>query len=76
MGKGCEKCKQTGFKGRTGIFSIMVFDDAIRNMLFEERPLNEIQDYAIENGMKTLKADAVLKILSGTTTIEEAVRVV
>jgi len=76
MGKGCEKCKQTGFKGRTGIFSIMVFDDAIRNMMFEERPLNEIQNYAIENGMKTLKADAVAKILSGETTIEEAVRVV
>lgn len=75
-GKGCEKCKQTGFKGRTGIFSIMVFDEAIRNMLFEERPLIEIQNYAIKNGMKTLKADAASKILSGTTTVEEASRVV
>lgn len=75
-GKGCEKCKNTGFKGRTGIFSIMVFDDAIRNMLFEDIPLIEIQKYAIKNGMKTLKADAASKVISGTTTVEEATRVV
>lgn len=75
-GGGCEKCKNTGFKGRTGIFSIMVFDDSIRNMLFEEKPLIDIQNYAVKNGMKTLKVDAASKVLSGTTTVEEASRVV
>ncbi len=75
-GKGCEKCNYTGYKGRTGLFSVMIFDDEIRGLLFDKVPLKKIQDYAIGSGMKTLKADAAEKILAGITTAEEAVRVV
>ncbi len=75
-GKGCEKCNGTGYKGRTGLFSVMIFDENIRTLLFEKASLKEIQDYAIKTGMKTLKADAAEKVLAGITTVEEAVRVV
>lgn len=75
-GDGCEQCNQTGYRGRVGIFSVMGFDSHIRNLLFDERPLIEIQRYAIENGMKTLKEDAARKVMSGQTTLEEAVRVI
>lgn len=75
-GKGCDKCEHSGYKGRTGIFSLMVFDDAVRNLLFDHRPLAEVQDYAIKHGMKTLKVDAAEKILAGVTTVEEASRVI
>lgn len=75
-GAGCEHCNQSGYIGRTGIFSIMAFDSHIRSLLFDDRPLIEIQKYAIENGMKTLKEDAAKKIMDGVTTLEEAARVI
>jgi type II secretory ATPase GspE/PulE/Tfp pilus assembly ATPase PilB-like protein len=75
-GIGCKACNNTGYKGRTGIFSLMAVDNYIRNLLFDEQPLIEIQNYAIKNGMKTLKEDAAQKILRGVTTIEEASRVI
>lgn len=75
-GKGCEKCNGTGFSGRVGLFSLMLFNDDIRNLLFDKKPLVDIQEYAIKNGMKTLKTDAVDKIKSGLITIEEALRVI
>jgi type II secretory ATPase GspE/PulE/Tfp pilus assembly ATPase PilB-like protein len=75
-GTGCPHCGNIGFKGRTGIFSLMVFDDDIRNMLFEQRPLPDVQNYAIRKGMRTLKMDAAEKILTGETSVEEALRVI
>jgi type IV pilus assembly protein PilB len=75
-GKGCDKCNQTGFLSRTGIFSTLVFDDRLRGLIFDQRPLVEIQDYAIKQGMRTLKMDAASKVLAGITTAEEATRVV
>ena len=75
-GKGCDTCNQTGFLGRTGIFSTLVFDDRLRGLIFDQRPLVEIQDYAIKQGMRTLKMDAASKVLAGITTVEEATRVV
>ncbi len=75
-GKGCERCNGTGFSGRIGLFSLMLFNDDIRNLLFEKRPLVEIQEYAIKSGMKTLKMDAIGKIKTGLITIEEALRVI
>ncbi len=75
-GKGCKMCNETGFSGRIGLFSLMLFNDDIRNLLFEKRPLIEIQEYAIKNGMKTLKMDAIDKIKSGLIVTEEALRVI
>ncbi len=74
--RGCNECDGSGYVGRTGIYSVLGFDDQIRHMIFDERPLEEIQQTAIAQGMKTLTMDAVSKILGGTTTVEEAARVV
>jgi len=75
-GCGCDQCEGTGFKGRTGLFSLMAFDDDLRALIYDQRPLAEIQNYAIEHGMKTLKMDAAEKILANEITVEEAARVV
>jgi type II secretory ATPase GspE/PulE/Tfp pilus assembly ATPase PilB-like protein len=75
-GRGCEQCSNTGFKGRAGIFSVMLFTDEIRSMIFDQKSLVEVQELAIQQGMRTLKTDAALKILAGMTTVEEAVHVV
>lgn len=75
-GKGCEECENTGYKGRVGIFSVMTFDDILRNLLFDEKPLIEIQEFSIQKGMVTLRGDAAKKILAGLTTVEEAARII
>ncbi len=75
-GAGCDECGGTGFKGRTGLFSTLLFDETLRGLIFDQRPLIEIQEYAITQGMRTLKMHAAAKVLAGKTTVEEAVRVV
>jgi len=75
-GKGCEECNGTGFKGRTGIYSVMTFPDEIRNMLFDQQPLIEIYERARQSGMRTLQEDAAMKIFAGITTAEEAAKVI
>ncbi len=74
-GKGCSACSNTGHKGRIGIFSVMPVDATIQSMIFDQKPLAEIQDVAIQRGMKTLKMDAAVKIRAGLVSVEEAVRV-
>ena len=75
-GNGCAVCNGTGYKGRTGIFSVMLFSDEIRSLIFEQHSLSEVQDVAIQEGMRTLKMDAAIKITTGITTVEEAIHVV
>jgi type II secretory ATPase GspE/PulE/Tfp pilus assembly ATPase PilB-like protein len=75
-GRGCQACNNSGYKGRTGIFSVMLLDETLRTLILDQRPLAEIQDAAIRNGMRTLKMDAAAKVLAGVTTVEEVVRVV
>lgn len=75
-GVGCKECKNTGYKGRIGIFSVMTFDDSIRGLLYDQHSLLDVENYAVRSGMRTLKMDAVAKILSGLTTVEEASRVI
>jgi type IV pilus assembly protein PilB len=74
-GKGCDKCKFTGFKGRTAIYEILVLDDEIRDMTLKRAPANEIRDVAIKNGMRTLFDDGMAKAEKGITTIREVLRV-
>jgi len=75
-GKGCDECKGSGYKGRTGIYSLMTFPDEIRNMLFDQKPLIDIYEHARLKGMKTLQEDAAMKIFAGITTAEEAARII
>ncbi len=75
-GLGCPACFQTGYLGRTGIFEIMVVGDELRDLVFQQIPKDVLRRIAVDLGMRTLKHSAVDKILEGTTTLEEAYRVV
>lgn len=75
-GQGCDKCQKTGYKGRVGIFEVFEFDNGLRTLIVEKAPLRSLEEYVEKAGMKTLKQDAVEKILAGITTAEEASRVV
>ena len=73
--KGCEFCNGIGFRGRIGIFEMMHMNSELRNLSFERAPTNKIRKAALASGMKSLLADGRLKILNGTTTAEEIVKV-
>ncbi len=75
-GLGCPACFQTGYLGRTGIFEIMEVGDELRELIFQQIPKDVLRRVAVDLGMQTLKQSAVDKILEGTTTVEEAYRVV
>jgi type IV pilus assembly protein PilB len=72
-GKGCSHCKNTGYKGRTGIFEVLVNDEMIQDMIIKKRPSPEITRAAVAAGkLKTLKEAAAQKVIHGITTLEEA----
>jgi len=74
-GEGCQYCKDTGYKGRTAIFELMVINENIRELIYRNAPLNEIRETAIKkNGMITLKEDGLRKMNRGETTLEEVIR--
>ncbi len=75
-GLGCPACFQTGYLGRTGIFEIMSMGEELRDLVFQQIPKDVLRRVAVNLGMRTLKQSAVDKILEGTTTLEEAYRVV
>lgn len=74
-GKGCERCGQTGYRGRVGLYELLVMSDAIRHHIATGADANVIRDEAIKEGMKTLRQDALEKLKTGLTTPEEVVRV-
>ena len=72
-GKGCYQCLNTGYKGRTGIFEVLVNDEAIQEMILQRRSAQDITRAAVAEGkLRTLKDDAASKVLQGITTLEEA----
>jgi len=75
-GAGCEWCKQTGYKGRVGVFELMRVNDAIRDLTLQRASSHLVKEAAINNGMMTLKEDATEKVLLGVTTLEESLRVI
>jgi type IV pilus assembly protein PilB len=75
-GRGCDYCKYTGYRGRTGIFEVMKIDDEIRNLIVRKASSTEIRETARRKGMKTLLEAGLEKVLEGTTTLEEVIRVV
>jgi len=74
-GTGCESCLNTGYKGRTGIFEMMVLDDRIKNLILKTSDSNSIKNMAVEQGMLTLRQDGASKVVKGVTTVEEVLRV-
>lgn len=75
-GRGCDTCKMSGYKGRTGIHELLVMSDRIRSLILQRCSTAEIRQCAIEEGMKTMPDDGLRKVLDGITTIEECLRVV
>lgn len=75
-GRGCEYCKGSGYKGRTGVYELMPITDKIRELILARASSYAIREAAIEAGMHTLKDDAMEKILLGITTLEESLRVI
>ncbi|MBI3009044.1 MAG: type II secretion system ATPase GspE [Candidatus Omnitrophica bacterium] len=75
QGKGCNLCLNTGYRGRTGIYEMLLMDQDIRNLVLNRADSNTIKKKAQEKGMITLREDGARKILDGITTIEEVLRV-
>ena len=72
-GKGCFNCMHTGYKGRTGVYEVLIIDDMIQDMVLKKKSANEIGQAARTNGnFTTLKEDAANKVVRGETTLEEA----
>ena len=73
-GKGCERCNNTGYKGRAAIAELLVMEDSIMPLIIERAPTADIRKRAQESGMRTLREDGLLKIYDGITTIEEVLK--
>lgn len=74
-GRGCEACQHTGYRGRLGIFELMVINDEIRATIMNNSDSSTIKAKAREFGMKTLREDGALKVIAGVTTVAEVTRV-
>ncbi|HEV2695610.1 MAG TPA: GspE/PulE family protein [Verrucomicrobiae bacterium] len=73
-GRGCSTCNDTGYKGRKGIYELLVVSDAIRNLINERAPTVVMRQKAVELGMVTLREDGLRSIFDGDTSIEEVVK--
>lgn len=74
-GAGCQRCSQSGYKGRKGIFEIFKVDDEIQRLIFENSGVAAIRARARELGMRTLREDGIRKVIAGITTVSEVLRV-
>lgn len=75
QGQGCERCKQSGYFGRTAIYEFIMVDDEIREHIVKKTPANQLRDLAIRKGMVSLRQDGIEKINQGITTLDEVLRV-
>jgi type IV pilus assembly protein PilB len=73
-GKGCEKCRSTGYKGRLGIYELLELNDDLRDIITANPSLTDLRRAAREGGMKTLRDDGLQKVADGQTTVEEIMR--
>jgi general secretion pathway protein E len=74
-GSGCNRCAQTGYRGRTGVFEILTMTDALRQLFLAEAPRHQLWKQALTDGMVSLRRDAMLKVKQGITTPYEVMRV-
>jgi type IV pilus assembly protein PilB len=73
-GRGCERCGNTGYKGRVGLFEVMDMSDELRRLVLDNAPVSELRRVAIAEGMVTLRQSGLRKVREGVTTLEEVVR--
>jgi type IV pilus assembly protein PilB len=73
-GKGCMECNETGYKGRKGLFELLLMTEPIRELINMRSPAGVIRGRALELGMRTLREDGIRSILDGETTVEEVLK--
>jgi type IV pilus assembly protein PilB len=73
-GQGCIHCNNTGYKGRTGVYEVLPVSPAIRNLILDRAPTNEIKRVGVEEGMVTLRRDGLNKLMMGLTSAEEVLK--
>jgi len=73
---GCDECGGTGYKGRTGIHELLVAAQALRSLIYNKSSLDSLRQQALKDGMRTLKQDGILKILTGCGDYKQLLRVV
>ncbi|MBN2428950.1 MAG: type II secretion system ATPase GspE [Deltaproteobacteria bacterium] len=74
-GDGCKECMNIGYRGRTGLYELLVVDDEVRDLLLQKKDSATIKNSALRRGMKTLRTDGLKKALKGETSLEEVLRV-
>jgi len=74
-GKGCDDCRGTGYRGRSGIYELFVIDEDVRSLMLRRASTRDIRQYAISRGMVTLRMDGFKRACEGVTTVEEILRV-
>lgn len=74
-GKGCSKCRETGYTGRLGLYEMLVLDDFLRDAVARNPNVTEFRRICSERGMVTLREDGFKKVKGGFTTVEEVLRV-
>jgi len=73
-GRGCDKCNNTGYKGRTGIYEIMTLNDELRDLIINHASTNILHDAAVKSGMKVLRESGLELVYNGISTVEEIAR--
>lgn len=74
-GKGCDRCRRTGYAGRLGIYELLVMDDSLRDMVTRNPDVNHLRKLCRERGLVTLREDGLDKVIKGLTTVDEILRV-
>ncbi|HEY8748591.1 MAG TPA: ATPase, T2SS/T4P/T4SS family [Tepidisphaeraceae bacterium] len=74
-GKGCDRCRKTGYAGRLGIYELLVMDDSLRDMVTRSPDVNLLRKLCRERGLVTLREDGFAKVMQGLTTVDEILRV-
>jgi general secretion pathway protein E len=75
IGRGCDRCMNIGYWGRTGIYELLEMDDAVRDLLLKNKDAASIRKVAKQKGMQHLRSAGLVKALQGETTLEEVLRV-
>ena len=75
VGGGCDRCFQTGYRGRTGVYELMLINEEIQDLIYRRESAGTIKKVSLDAGLQTLRMDGARKVLAGTTTIAEVLRV-
>jgi type II secretory ATPase GspE/PulE/Tfp pilus assembly ATPase PilB-like protein len=73
-GKGCDRCRRTGYSGRLGIYEMLVMDDSLRDLVTQNPDVTAFRRLCRERGLVTLRQDGFQKVTNGLTTIDEVIR--